>query len=83
MHWVDLAWRVYCCPCISTTFSSGLLTGWRAAERFYVESFGFFFDNTSHVVLVFASSFPFIFAFYYLLWVVILNWLRLFFNSVL
>ena len=38
---------------------SGLLTAWRETERFYVEGFGFLFDNTSSVVLVFASSFPF------------------------
>ena len=76
MHWVDLAWRVYCCPCIPTTFFSRLFTAWRAAERFYAEGFGFLFDNTSRVVFVFASSFPFIFAFYYLLWVAILIWLR-------
>ena len=31
---------------IPTTFSSGLLTAWRAAERFYTEGFGFLFDNT-------------------------------------
>ena len=42
---------------------SGLLTAWRAAERFYAEGFGFLFDNILCVVFVFASSFPFIFAF--------------------
>ena len=63
---------VYCCSCIPTIFSSGLLTALRAAERFYAKGFGFLFDNTSCVVLVFASFFSFIFAFYYLLWVVIL-----------
>ena len=47
IHWVDQAWRVYCYSCIPTTFSSGLLTAWKAAERFYAESFGFLFDNTS------------------------------------
>ena len=30
-----------------TTFSSGLLTTWRVAERFYAKGFGFLFDNTS------------------------------------
>ena len=40
-----------------TTFSSGLLTAWRAAERFYAEGFSFLFDNTSSIVLVFASLF--------------------------
>ena len=58
VHQVDQAWRVYCCSCIPTTFSSGLLTAWRVAERFYAEGFGFLFDNTSCVVLVFASLFP-------------------------
>ena len=43
---------------IPTTFSSGLVTARRAAERFYAEGFGFLFDNTSCVVLVFASLFP-------------------------
>ena len=47
VHWVDQAWRVYCYSCIPTIFSSGLLTAWRAAERFYAEGFGFLFDNTS------------------------------------
>ena len=28
-------------------FFSGLLTAWRAVERFYAEGFGFLFDNTS------------------------------------
>ena len=27
------------CSCILTSFSSGLLIAWRAAERFYVEDF--------------------------------------------
>ena len=42
----------------STTFSSGLLTAWKAVERFYAEGFCFLFDNISCVVLVFASLFP-------------------------
>ena len=58
VHWVDQAWRIYYCSCIPITFSSGLLTAWRVAKRFYVEGFGFLFDNTSCVVLVFASLFP-------------------------
>ena len=37
---------------------SGLFTALRAAERFYAEGFGFLFDNTSCVVLVFTSLFP-------------------------
>ena len=47
--------EVYCCSCIPTTFSSELLITWRVAERFSTERFGFLFDNTSCVVLVFAS----------------------------
>ena len=58
VHWVDQAWKVFCCSCIPTTFFSGLFTTWRAAERFYTESFGFLFDNTSCIVLVFTSLFP-------------------------
>ena len=58
VHWVDQAWRVFCCSCIPTTFFSGLFTAWRAVERFYAEGFNFLFDNTSCVVFVFASLFP-------------------------
>ena len=58
VHWVDQAWRVFYYSCIPTTFFSGLFTAWRAAERFYAEGFGFLFDNTSCVVLVFTSFFP-------------------------
>ena len=66
---------------IPTTFSSGLLTAWRAAERFYAESFGFLFDNTSCVVRVFASSFSFSLPFIYCCGCVYI-WFRLFINSV-
>ena len=52
------AWRVFYCSYIPTTFFSGLYTAWRAAERFYAEGFGFLFDNTLCVVLVFAFLFP-------------------------
>ena len=52
------AWRVFCYSCIPTTFFSGLFTAWRVTGRFYAEGFGFLFDNTSCVVLVFASLFP-------------------------
>ena len=38
------------------TFSSGLLTAWRVAERFYAEGFGFLFDNTSCVVQIGRAS---------------------------
>ena len=58
VHWVDQDWRIFCCSCIPTTFFSELFTAWRAAERFYTEGFGFLFDNTSCVVLMFASLFP-------------------------
>ena len=58
VHWVDQAWKVFCCSCIPTIFFSGLFIGWRAADRFYAEDFGFLFDNTSCVVLVFVSFFP-------------------------
>ena len=51
-------WRVFCCSCFPTTFFSGLFIAWRAVERFYAEGFDFLFDNTSCVVLVFASLFP-------------------------
>ena len=37
--------------------SSGSITAWRAVERFYVEYFGFLFDNTSACYLVFAFFF--------------------------
>ena len=38
--------------------SSGLITAWRAAERFYAEYFGFLFNNTLACYLVFAFFFP-------------------------
>ena len=72
---------VYCCSCIPTTFSSGLLTAWRVVERFYVEGFGFLFDNTSlccpYVFISLSLSLPFIFC-----CGCDLNWLRLFINFV-
>ena len=58
VHWVDLAWRVFCYSCTSTLFSSGLITTWRAVKRFFAEFFGFLFDNTSWCYLVVASLFP-------------------------
>ena len=36
-----------CCSCISTLFSSRLLTVSRVVEKFYTEDFGFLFDNKS------------------------------------
>ena len=47
------------------SFSSGLLTAWRAEERFFVEYFGFLFDNISLRYLVFASFFPYSLPFNY------------------
>ena len=58
VHQVDQAWRIFCYSCILTTFFSGLFTDWKAVERFYADSFGFLFDNTLCVILVFASLFP-------------------------
>ena len=57
-HWVDQAQRVFYCSCIPTTFFNGLFIARRVAERFYTKSFGFFFDNTLCVVLMFASLLP-------------------------
>ena len=63
MHWVDLAWRVFCYSCIPTSFSSGLLTAWRVAERFFAEYFGFLFDNISLCYLCVCIILPFLFTF--------------------
>ena len=49
--------------------------------RFYAEGFGFLFDNTSCVVLVFASLFPLSLPFIFC-YGCDFNWLRLFINSV-
>ena len=61
--------------------SSGLLTAWRAAERFYAEGFSFLFDNTSLccpcVCISLPLSLPSIFC-----CGCDFNWLRLFINSV-
>ena len=43
----------------SNLFTSRLISTWRVAEKFFVEFFGFLFDNTSWGYLVFASLFPF------------------------
>ena len=40
---------------------------WRAAERFFAEFFDFLFDNTSACYFVFASFFPTLLAFIFLL----------------
>ena len=47
--------------------SSGSITAWRAAERFFAEFFYFLFDNTSVCYLVFAFFFPTLLAFILLL----------------
>ena len=62
VHWVNQAWRVDCCSCISITFSSGLLTAQRAAERFYAEGFDFLFDNKLLCCPCVCISLPLIFA---------------------
>ena len=41
---------------------SGLLTAWKAAERFYAEDFGFLLNNTSLCCLCVCISLPLIFA---------------------
>ena len=40
----------------SNLFSSGSITAWRVAERFFAEFFGFLFDNTSACYLCLHSS---------------------------
>ena len=52
------AWSVFCYSCTPTFFSSGSILTWRVVERFFVELFGFLFDNTSWCYFVFASLFP-------------------------
>ena len=51
-------------------------------ERFYTEVFGFLFDNTSSVVLVFASLFPLSLPFNYCYDCDYL-WFRLFIDSII
>ena len=65
VQWVDQTWWVFCCSCIPTSFSSGLLTAWRAAERFYAEDFGFLFDNTSLCCLRVCIFLPYSFTFHF------------------
>ena len=62
VHQVDQTLRVFCCSCIPTCFFSGLLTAWKATERFYIEGFGFLFDNTSLCCPCVCISLPLIFA---------------------
>ena len=72
---------VYCSSCIPTTFSRGLLTAWRAAERFYSEGFGFLFDNTSLCCPCVCISLPLFLPFIFCCGCDF-NWLRLFINSI-
>ena len=65
VHQIDQAWRVFCCSCISTSFFSGLLTTWRATERFYAENFGFLFNNTSLCCLCICIFLPYSFTFHF------------------
>ena len=52
-------------------FSSWSFTAWRAAKRFFIEFFGFLFENTCRCYLVFASLFPLLLAFNFcLLWLI-------------
>ena len=62
VHLVDQAQRVFYYSCIPTSFSSGLLTTWMAAERFYSQNFNFLFDNTSLCCLCVCISLPLIFS---------------------
>ena len=59
VHRVYQVWKVFCYSYTPTLFSSGLITTWRAAERFFAEFFDFLFDNTSWCYLVVASFFPY------------------------
>ena len=53
--WVVGAWRVFCYLCTPTLFSSGSISTWTAAVRFFAKFFGFHFDNMSWCSFVFAS----------------------------
>ena len=53
--------------CITTDCLVERFIAWKAAERFYVEYFGFLFDNTSACYIVFAFFFPTLLAFILLL----------------
>ena len=58
VHGVDYAWRVFCYLCTPSFFPSRSIWTWRAVKRFFVDFFGFHFDNTSRCYLVFAALFP-------------------------
>ena len=57
VHEVDEVWRVFCYLCTLILFTSELISTWRVAERFFIEFFGFLFDNTSWCYRVFAFLF--------------------------
>ena len=63
VHWVNQAWKVFCYLCTPTLFSSGSISTWRVAKRFFVEFYGFLLDNKSWCYLVFASCFHTLLAF--------------------
>ena len=58
VHWVDYALRVFLIFVYSNLFTSGLISAWRAAERFFAKYFNFLFDNTFRCYLVLSSLFP-------------------------
>ena len=57
VYQVDQAWKVFLIFVYSNLFTSGSISTWRVAERFFVEFLGFFFNNTSSCYLMFASLF--------------------------
>ena len=57
VHGVDQTWRVFCYSCTPTLLSSESISTWRVTERFFVEFFGFLFDNMSRCYLVFSYLF--------------------------
>ena len=61
VHWVDQAWRAFFYSCIPTSFSSELLTAWRAVESFFAKYFGFLFNNTSLCYLCVCILLPLLF----------------------
>ena len=47
VHREDLAWKVICYSCTPTIFTSGSISTWKVAERFFTEFFSFLFNNMS------------------------------------
>ena len=64
IHWVNQAWRVSCQFMYPNLLSSGSITTWRVAERFYAKDFGFLFDNTSLCCLCVCILLPYSFSFH-------------------